>query len=297
MNCDQQPIRAHSIQNAKVLELLASDGHVIGFKKRIDAVNGPTIYFDKIGRNEATTFTGLCSEHDRTIFADIDTQQLDTKNKKQLFLYAYRAACRELHAVMEAGLKLQLGYQQRVKLGLSPGNQPCDAGMMATSFLMNSYETWEYRATNFDQGLVANKYDLIQHDVIHFSNQAPTIAACVLFSLDDLIVGDQTVRVALNIVPTSDTETVAIFSYDKRSASPARKALKTVLSSQGLQQKYELSKRLLNHCENFVISPQFFGLWDEEKKNVIKDYYTSTIFENNLAFNDPRLNLFIATTD
>lgn len=53
LTCDGKHIDAHSIQNAKVLELIQTDGHVImpDFK----LVNGePKLEFAKIGRNEAS---------------------------------------------------------------------------------------------------------------------------------------------------------------------------------------------------------------------------------------------------
>jgi hypothetical protein len=71
-----------------------------------------------VGRNFATTFEGFCSNHDAILFRPIETQIFDLANDEQLFLYAYRAIVRELHASMEAAIKLQFGYQGRVEAGL-----------------------------------------------------------------------------------------------------------------------------------------------------------------------------------
>lgn len=65
--CNEKPIRAHSIQNARVIELIQSDGHVMMPRYRIKD-DKPVLELVKISRNEASTFTGLCGTHDREIF-------------------------------------------------------------------------------------------------------------------------------------------------------------------------------------------------------------------------------------
>lgn len=74
MTCEAQAIRSHSVQNSRVLDLLVRDGHVKALGKRIDKMTGPVIQFEDVGRNEATTFTGFCAEHDAKIFAAIETE-------------------------------------------------------------------------------------------------------------------------------------------------------------------------------------------------------------------------------
>lgn len=59
-DCEKKPIRAHSIQNSIVLDLLQRDNHVIAPLQRIDPETGPKTEFTLVGRNEASTFTGLC---------------------------------------------------------------------------------------------------------------------------------------------------------------------------------------------------------------------------------------------
>src|SRR6266700_3279132 len=73
MQCDQKAIRAHSIQNAQTIGFLAEDGHVIALQLRFSEA-GPEIDFKPIGRNEASTFTGFCNQHDTSIFEPLDTK-------------------------------------------------------------------------------------------------------------------------------------------------------------------------------------------------------------------------------
>jgi hypothetical protein len=96
LKCDGKPIDAHSIQNANVLELIQTDGHVLMPDFRL--VNGePKLEFVKIGRNDASTFTGLCSKHDTELFKSIDTEPLEVDNFEHLRQLAYRSVMREFH--------------------------------------------------------------------------------------------------------------------------------------------------------------------------------------------------------
>jgi hypothetical protein len=54
-----------------MLDLIQTDGHVLMPRYRL--VNGePTEEFAKVGRNDASTFTGLWLKHDAALFKAID---------------------------------------------------------------------------------------------------------------------------------------------------------------------------------------------------------------------------------
>ncbi len=292
MQCRGRPIRAHSVQNSRILDLLVRKGHVIGFRRRIDIEKGPVVDFGTVGRHEATTFTGLCADHDRDIFAPIDTKEFDVNDKEQLFLLAYRAVIRGLHATMEAAVKVQSGYKRRVALGLSPGDQPSPDGLFAVDRMILAWKTFRYRVDHFDTAFLDGSCDSIIHDVIIFNNQTPTVAASTLFSVGKLRNEDDLVGVVLNIVPRNESETVVIMSYAAKDATTARSEFSRVHNGQVDYQKYEISRTLLNYCENFVISPSYFKGWSDHKREVVREYFTRTIFENDTQFEDKDLMLF-----
>ena len=93
MNCNQEPIRAHSIQNSGVIDLIALGGHVVAFRPSYSS-EGLEVEFKLVGRNHASTFTGLCNEHDTKLFLPLDTKPLDVTDREQLFLLAYRSVTR-----------------------------------------------------------------------------------------------------------------------------------------------------------------------------------------------------------
>ncbi len=115
-SCNSKPIKAHSIQNSRVLELLNSNGHLImPQEKFVHKGEIPIVGFSEIGRNEASTFTGLCGTHDKEIFAPIDDFELDLNNSQQLFLLAYRSIIKKMHSLALSMLMVEKIYEDQVK--------------------------------------------------------------------------------------------------------------------------------------------------------------------------------------
>lgn len=289
-NCDEPAIRAHSVQNARCLDLLARDGHLIQFTLSFDKA-APRAVFREIGRNRATTFTGLCSPHDATLFAPIDTQPLDHSDPEQLFLLGYRAVLRELHATWEVGVKSQEVYERLVEAGRLPGDGPSPAGMYAVERLMVAYETHLYKVS-LDKAYLERDFDFLRHDVLRITGRRPSLAAAAMFSLDGVVVDDDVARTSLTILPLSAGETVVVLSYTQRDAAAVRGALDRVLGAIGAHQRYELSRLLLNSCENFVVAPAFYDTWSQEKREAIAAYFSRTILKDDLSVEDELLHLF-----
>jgi hypothetical protein len=134
MQCDQPAIRAHSIQNRRTIALLAENDHVIAWQPRFSE-DGPDIGLRRIGRNEASTFTGFCSQHDSSLFRPLDTKPLDVDDREQLFLLAYRAITCELHSIMLGAVKYQTIYKSRVERGTDTPDGSSPAGQKALVLL------------------------------------------------------------------------------------------------------------------------------------------------------------------
>jgi hypothetical protein len=290
MTCTGAAIRAHSIQNAKVFDLISDQNHVTMFKARFSK-EGPSVELKKVGRNLASTFTGFCAQHDAEIFRQLDTEPLDPADSKQLFLLAYRSVSRELHAQMEGAVKTQSAYQDRVTRGLDDGNTPSPAGMEALKQMCWASQTHQYRSEEFDELIYSKDFGQLEHHVIEMNDQKPVLAASCLFSLDEIQVGADCARVVLNVLPVSEDKTIAIFSFAKKDAGKARLALDRNLVSTGPLQKYELSKLLIERTENFALSPSHVASWQVDKLKVIKAAFQATLFQNGIG-DDERFMLF-----
>jgi hypothetical protein len=289
--CPQPPIHAHAVQNARVLDLLAVDGHVVAPTIRFDAKTGPQFDLARVSRHRATTFTGLCAEHDRKIFSPIETDLLDLNNPEHLFLLAYRTTLFETHASAAKGWLIQMAYQERVRLGLDPKDGPSIPGLFATQHLMVAFETFQYKLL-FDEPYLRRTFDALQHDVMVLEVTRPTIAASAMLSMDKVQRDDDVVRACLTVLPITRVQTAVVLSYLRADAEFARKELADVLRADANALPFVLSRRLLNSCQNFAIAPDYVDTWPHGKKDAITNYFVKTLFEDDLATADPHLTLF-----
>ena len=291
--CTNRAIRAHSIQNAGILSQLVYDGHVIALTRSVSLADGPAIDFASVGRNQATTFTGLCRHHDQQIFEPIDTEEIQLDHEEHLFLLAYRTAYRELHATMDAAVKVQRGYLKRVEQGLDPKDTPTPGGMYAVERMIVSWMTWRYKSL-LDIAHAGKDFAVLDHDVISLDVDRPTIAASSLFSVGHIRVreNDDVLRVHLNVLPLNAVTTAVVFSYLRSDAGQARTFLSHIPQSGGFQQRYEISRVILSRCENFVLAPAYFDEWAEEKKKNVRDYFMQTLFKADAGKESPDLYLF-----
>jgi hypothetical protein len=288
--CPRPAIRAHSVQNSKVLDLLEANGHVIAPAIRLSAVKEPEIELGLIGRNRASTFSGLCADHDRELFSPIELGAIDPANLEHAFLLAYRAVLYEVHASSAAAWQLQTGYSKRVELGLDPKDQPSEAGIWATHRILVAFETFQYKL-RFDAAYLNRDFSLLSHDIISVPVCRPSIAASAVFSPEHLDRGGESVRVCITVLPIAARETVAVLSYLNEDASLARADLGPLLEVSGARQAFELSRRLLNNCENFVLSPEYVASWTDRKRRAVTEYFVRTLVHDDLEVDDPDLLL------
>jgi len=93
--CSGGIVQAHSVARCW-LKSIAQNSHVYGFKPSVQALhkNLGKVKPDLIGINNASTFTGFCSSHDKAIFFKIEDHPF-IGTAEQCFLLAYRAISRE----------------------------------------------------------------------------------------------------------------------------------------------------------------------------------------------------------
>ena len=288
-SCQAEPINAHSIQNSRILELLAENGHVLRFGLKHDR-GVPSVSLERVGRNKASTFEGLCSKHDQEIFRPIDTEPVDLENAEHLFLLAYRSVLRELHTVIQAAVKFHLNFRAAVERGAVRSDIPTPQGVAATDWMMNAYDCYEYKK-KFDDVLLNDRFDGVEHRSLFFPDAPPSIAVSALFSLDDIEWPDDVARIALNVFPVKEG-THVVFSYLSEERPYAHQLLGRILEADGYYQRDLISRLILQNTENFVLAPAHFGTWSKEKKDAVEKFFLATIMENNPDHDDPQLYLF-----
>lgn len=98
--CSQKIIKAHSIQNNKILRNISEEGMLyMPLQKRKGNASKRNLY----GRKEATVFTGFCGHHDKTVFQAVEDNHFD-KSQQHIFLHAYRCFAASGFECMETDL-------------------------------------------------------------------------------------------------------------------------------------------------------------------------------------------------
>ncbi len=292
--CTNKAIRAHSVQNAGVLDLICSNNHVIMPQMEIDIDAGPSVKFKEVGRNKATTFTGLCDEHDGKLFDPIDNSKFDPTNNEQLFLIAYRSVLRELHAKMKSAADIQKQYSRGVELGRFDPNV-YDAPMMISIVTMvEAYSFYRYKFS-FDSIYGNSAYSEIAHNVEFFNNLTPSIAVSATYShIDNIKTLDDRQDpkcISLNVFP-DDNGVYIIFSYRKEHKNIVLPHITRVLQAERHYKLYLISKLILMYCENFVISPGFYKNLSDNRKKAIGVYFSNNIMGDKKDSENVDLYLF-----
>lgn len=278
LSCEHKAIRAHSVQKATAIDLIAENNHVSEIKFKL-VKKKPECRFELIGRNNASTFTGFCSEHDAEIFRPIDTKPLSIDDEEQLFLLAYRSVSRELHATLEGAMKIQSAYLSLVEKGEVPKDQPSAAGIEAVQHMMKAWAAWKYRFKFFDKRFEDKRFKELRHIKFVIKERKPSLAASSFFSADLKPWGKPFVAIIVNIVPLSESETAVIFSYARKHSRKAVEYLRPITTASGQKKLYELSFLLIDRAENFFVRPSVVAGWGAEKLRNIENAFTATVVE------------------
>lgn len=95
--CTNKIIKAHTVSKSSSLKEISVDGHVLSFySNAMENIKTGKLCPTKIGINKASTFSGFCSHHDKTLFAPIEDKPFSI-NSEHCFLVAYRAVSSEVY--------------------------------------------------------------------------------------------------------------------------------------------------------------------------------------------------------
>ena len=233
------------------------------------AFDAPRLEFGLIGRNMATTFHGLCNEHDTEIFRPIEASLLDLTNDEHLFLLSYRAALKETHATAKSAVDTQAGYKAGVDEGLFP-EEPCAPSMLAVEHMMLAYTTHMHKL-RYDRIQQSRSFNNLSHFIFDLESE-PVMAACALLSTGRFC--DETDSLAyatLNVLPHAGT-TQLVASCLKVHEPALRRTFLKFFRSGDIREC--ASYLVLKRCENFVLRPSAFdSLTDAQKDECQRFYY------------------------
>ncbi len=198
--CTAKPCRAHSIQNRVVLDSVAEEGHVVVPKLDFSDIYNPSTKFQRVGQNVATVFTGLCARHDAELFAPIEKQPLDLKDREQMFLLAYRAVLRETHTVNAMAQGVEEGHREGVGLGLLSMEGLAAEEELKAAYVAELKHISEQKRL-FDQAYLSSDFETVEHEVAWTPLSSPGLAVNSFFSIGVNKLTGKEMPVALNVLP------------------------------------------------------------------------------------------------
>lgn len=288
--CANEAIRAHSVQNSGALDLIAEDGHVVMVQQNIKN-NSLHVSFANVGRNRATTFTGLCAEHDAQLFRPIDTQPIDDFNLEHLFLVAYRSVLKGFHSALHAGSMVQGIFAKGVELGVLP--EDGEAMFAATMQLLGAFQFYPV-VKHFHNLFATQSFERLNHVTLKLSAPHYGVAATGVFlpvEAEHKYDPDDPQLLVFNLFPMRDYLYVQ-FSWRPEADQAMRAAVAPIVAATGDYQLYLLSKFILKYTETFVLAPSLHESFSEQKIWTIQKYFLANANGDRHEWDDPSLYLF-----
>ncbi len=285
-DCDERIIRAHSIQNNKILTKLSENGIL----KQIGQDSFFTYDASDIGRNIATTFTGFCGKHDNDIFKHIEENDFDN-SKEHVFLFTYRTLAREYVAKK---------FSVNLFKELSKINPDYSEGFLLGA--TNALKYLERYKEIFNNALKENNFTIVKSKVITLDSEyliAVSSAFCLEYDLNGNLsydLGELDTRLKIlffNIFP-QEGETIVILSYLQED-SDIYDSFTDELSKLDEEKIIEkLNMLICMYCENFVMNPSKWDSMDDTTKTKFVELFIDTINpkESKMLSMKPNFNLF-----
>jgi hypothetical protein len=311
-SCAGRVIQAHSIQSAHLIEHLTRAGHVYMFQA--DVQGHP---LSLVGYHKATTFTGFCAQHDTNLFREVDfdhARPFDPTSLRQAILMALRAAAREYWTK----LNNQKLYKRLVELGdrqdyeslrnmLNLENADTVHLVPTLEEVWKPYLLGTEVSTKRMQRLFRSLYQQVQTRRFHLTHRVllqlpgvPTVAAASAFApefdltgrqLNTLRPGSNVTDVILNVLPTQSA-TWVVFTYHKRHKGYLLPFFSQLGSLDQSALRRVLSKMILMHCENVVLSPAFVDRLSEQVRNLLEEVFNATMYRAQPYDHVPDISLF-----
>jgi hypothetical protein len=179
--CSSKIIRAHSIQNNKILSKISDVGEVL--YPFSDSEMG--ISLKRQGKKSASTFTGFCGFHDNHIFKSIENRDYLKGDKEQNFLFAYRTLAKEYHAKKELLNFLEFTLDEIKIEEVDPIS--CENFRRLLFATRTVLDGLSMAKNIFNNSLDKNKYEIIYTKTFEFYEECHLAASSVLTPERDLL--------------------------------------------------------------------------------------------------------------
>jgi hypothetical protein len=275
--CSEKIVKAHSIQNNKILKSIAVNGNVVMIipectEKSFDLAAKPK------GRNVASTIWGFCGYHDKTVFQPIEDKDY-VGSPQQNFLFAYRAFAFEYHKKHEAYKAI------RARLKTKPSFVKDDSYINVLKGHEAALNDLAYLKNKFDKALPQDNYSIIDTVCLKFEGTS-NVAVCSGFNLEFDISANQLNDVrslgperlkflTFNLFP-QNSETIVQFSWLHEDEGFYEGFKCQLLSLSSKEQVKFLNNLIPSYCENTTLNPDYYSGLSYSEKCALLDVFRAT---------------------
>lgn len=260
--CSGSIIKAHAIQNNRILNKLALDGCVITMDGTSNLIFQNA---QKKGRKIATTFTGFCSYHDKVLFQEIEDTEFNA-SKKQVFLWTYRTLSWHYHKKQEQINANHIFMENMVSKGYDiPQND--EFHDLLNGFKMAECDNEKEKAI-FDKYLLENVYDKLSFCIWEIPYEI-SFAVSMMHGLEHDIKGkqlnnyqndDSIKNIYLNIFP-SLSKSYCIWSWLKTYDDVYMDFSKQFMALSISDKQNYFNNQLPRWSDSIIISPHLWNKW------------------------------------
>jgi hypothetical protein len=292
-SCSDSIVKAHSIQNNRILARIADNGEVIQLK--VDVWDeGFGIAPRRVGRRVASVATNFCGEHDTKIFLPIEGRNYAPGDLEQEFLFAYRSFARDYHAKLE---QINMLRATRDKFDTFEAKEYLNTALLASETTLREMEVNRLR---LNQARSSSDFKQIYTYRAEFCKPCPiAVSSCfapeldlngnVVNSLGDL---NTSLNYLMLTVFPQESKTHALISCFRKDKKDLTFVPKQILSRTKAEQKVIMSNMILAYIENLFISPAWWGDKPSATQEAICKIFCKTITSGNKIFeNMADLNL------
>ena len=281
-NCSKEIIKAHTVQNNKILNKLSRNGMVIA----LDESSLPNIQLKEIGRGVASVFYGFCKHHDMEIFKDIDLNNYQN-TPIQNFLYAYRGFAKCCHSKLE---KKQMFILCNEKLS---SNNRCITDICIDGLDNALSIDFEFINDRFKNGFISKDYSELVTKHITLDYECKFAVATVLSpvydlngkKINNLFDNSKPVNMlCFNVFPENG-KTYIIFSWFKYANNIYRNFFYKLLTLTQQQKINFLNQFIPLETENIYINPELWDSWTENAKEMFYNFFNSPNFIQKIDYN------------
>ncbi|OSB09716.1 hypothetical protein B2H97_10490 [Paraclostridium bifermentans] len=262
--CSEKIIKAHAIQNNRILNKLSQNGCVV----TMDGLSNLIFQgAQKKGRKIATTFTGFCSYHDKILFQEIEDREFN-KSQKQIFLWAYRTLSWHYHKKQEQINANNIFFDNMINQGYEPSLNK-EHQELHKGFKMAENDNNQEKEL-FDLYLLNSKYDEISYCIWEIPYEV-SFAVSMMHGLEYDIKGmrinnytskDYIKNIYLNIFP-GESKSYCIWSWLKTNDKAYDVFSKQFMKLDIKDKENYLNNNLPLWSDSVIISPRLWNRWGE----------------------------------